>query len=205
MLAEVLQELTAYSIIELVAVGLAVCYLLLAARNNRYCWYAAFVSSALFVVVLWNVQLFMDAALNFYYVVMAVYGWLCWNAKSVKGTQLESGIRQYSLRFNSVAVLLIVILSVVSGYLLSRYTEAAFPYLDSLTTWGALFATWLLARRAIENWLYWIVLNSISVYLYWHKDLHFTMVLFVFYVVMSIYAYLYWRQSARLSYANVAV
>ena len=205
MIEKISAELTAYSIIELAAVGLAVCYLLLAARNIRYCWYAAFVSSALFVAVLWNVQLFMDAALNFYYVVMAVYGWFCWSGKNVTGTQVDSEIKQYSLRFNSIAVLLIVILSVTSGYLLSRFTEAAFPYLDSLTTWGALFATWLLAKRVIENWLYWIVLNSISVYLYWHKDLHFTMVLFVFYVIMSMYAYLYWRQSARLNYANVAV
>lgn len=193
MFEAVLTELTAYSSIELAAVGLAVCYLILAARNNRYCWYAAFVSSALFVAVLWNAKLLMDAALNIYYVVMAVYGWFCW--KENRANQAEVGslsITQYSIRFHLTAVCIVLLLSFVTGTLLTRFSEAAFPYLDSLTTWGALLATWLLARRVLENWLYWIFLNSISVYLYWYKDLHFTMALFVFYVMMSVYAFLYW-------------
>lgn len=193
---KLLTELTAYSFIELTAVVLALIYIVLAARNIRYCWIAAFVSSAIFVFVLWQAQLLMDAALNVYYVAMAVYGWLQWSKKPTNPSTSNANttITQRNLSFHAVAIVSILVLSLISGTLLARNTAAAFPYLDSLTTWGSLFATWLLAKRVLENWWYWILLDSLGIYLYFQKDLHFTMILFAIYVLMSIYALFHWRR-----------
>lgn len=194
-------ELSAYSLLELAAVALAVAYIVLAARNHRFCWIAAFISSAIFVVVLWNAQLLMDAALNAYYVAMAVYGWISWTGSRSK--QVLS-ISHWALKHHMIACTAVVTLSAISGTLLSHYTDAAFPYLDSFTTWGSFLATWMLARRIIENWLYWIVFDSIAIYLYYQKDLHFTMVLFAIYVIMSIYALFYWQKISRESTTTAA-
>ena len=200
LLDQVLSEISAYSVLELAAVLLAVTYLLLAARNNRFCWIAAFFSSIIFVAVLWQANLFMDTLLNAYYIIMAVYGWLCWSAvKSPEGRASnveETSANQIAnkpAQFHLLSILLIILLSLVSGYLLGRYTEAAYPYLDSLTTWSALFATWLLAQRILENWLYWLAIDTLSIYLYYQKGLHFTVILFVIYVIVAAYAYLHWR------------
>ena len=201
MLDKILGELGGYTAIELVAVTSAIIYLLLASRNNRWCWPAAFFSSGLFVLVLWNAKLYMDAGLNSYYVAMAVYGWLVWSNHSPaepeehtpRQSAAEIHIRHFGLRFHALAILALLLLAAASGFVLATRTEAAFPYLDSLTTWGSLFATWLLAQRKVENWIYWIVLDAIGVYLYIQKDLHFTAALFVLYVVVSAYALYHWR------------
>ncbi len=202
MLDKILGELGGYTTIELVAVTLAIIYLLLASRNNRWCWPAAFFSSGLFVLVLWNAKLYMDAGLNSYYVAMAVYGWLVWSNHSSaepeehtpRQSAAEIHISHFGLRFHALAIVALLLLTAASGFVLATRTEAAFPYLDSLTTWGSLFATWLLAQRKVENWIYWIVLDAIGVYLYIQKDLHFTAALFVLYVVVSAYALYHWRR-----------
>lgn len=193
----ILNELTAYSAIELAAVLLAIAYLLLAARNSRWCWVAAFISSGLFVYVLWHAKLYMDAGLNSYYVVMAVYGWIIWSKRSEVSDSAGATISSLPLKVHAFAIACLLALSGTSGFLLAQYTEAAFPYLDSITTWGSLFATWLLAQRKLENWIYWIVLDALGVYLYFQKGLHFTMLLFVLYVIVSVYALTHWHRLSQ--------
>ena len=193
----ILNELTAYSAIELAAVLLAVAYLILAARNSRWCWFAAFISSGLFVYVLWHAKLYMDAGLNSYYVVMAVYGWIIWSKRSDLPDSAGATISSLPLKVHAFAITWLLALSATSGFLLTQYTEAAFPYLDSITTWGSLFATWLLAQRKLENWIYWIVLDALGVYLYFQKGLHFTMLLFVLYVIVSVYALTHWHRLSQ--------
>jgi hypothetical protein len=81
----------------------------------------------------------------------------------------------------------IVVVSFISGYLLSRHTDAAFPYIDSLTTWAAIWATFLVARKVLENWWYWLVIDIASIFIYWSRDLQLTSLLFVLYVIMIPY------------------
>ena len=204
-------EVGAYSIPEIVAVLASLVYIVLAARNNRYCWPAAFVGSAIFVVVLWQYQLLMDSALNVYYALMAIYGWVMWRqqANANNSTQFSTSnntignesnstlpIQSWPLAAHAIALSIVVALSLLSGYWLANNTHAAFPYLDSFTTWASLLATWMIARRVLENWLYWIVIDVLSIYLYVNKGLYFTTALFVVYVVMAVYGYWYWRRES---------
>ena len=86
-----------------------------------------------------------------------------------------------------------LILSVISGYYLAKFTDAAFPYLDSFTTWASLLATWMVVKKVLETWLYWFFIDFVSMLLYFNKGLLFTALLFALYMVIVIYAYFNWR------------
>jgi nicotinamide mononucleotide transporter len=79
--------------------------------------------------------------------------------------------------------------------LLTHFTEAAMPYLDSFTTWGAIVTTWMVARKILENWIYWFVIDSVSVYLYISRELYLTSGLFLLYLVLIVIGYRAWRRS----------
>lgn len=198
-------ELLSYSLLELIAVAASVIYIVFAANNNRWCWPAAFVGSAIFAAVFWRYNLLMDSALNIYYTVMAIYGWVVWNRH--RNNETEAPIIDRSVRFHVTAITGVILLSICSGYWLSQNTSASFPYLDSFTTWGSLLATWMLTQRMIENWLYWIAFDSVSIYLYLNKSLMFTVALFSLYIIMSLFGCYKWhklKNAQRLAHANAA-
>ena len=95
------------------------------------------------------------------------------------------------------AVAVIVALSFVSGNLLERFTDAEFPYIDSLTTWSAIWATFLVARKVLENWWYWLAIDIASIFIYWSRDLELTALLFVVYVIMIPFGLISWTRSYR--------
>jgi nicotinamide mononucleotide transporter len=88
-------------------------------------------------------------------------------------------------------------ISIANGYVLTRFTDAAYPYIDSLTTWSAIWATFLVARKVLENWWYWLVIDIASIAIYWARDLHLTSLLFVVYVLMIPFGIRAWRRSWR--------
>jgi nicotinamide mononucleotide transporter len=100
-------------------------------------------------------------------------------------------------RAHGVAIGAILLASLASGYLLDTRTDAAFPYIDSLTTWSAIWATFLVARKVLENWWYWLVIDAASVFIYWSRDLELTALLFVVYVIMIPFGLISWTRSYR--------
>lgn len=178
--------------LEAVAVVCAIAYLLLAARESLWCWYFAGVSSALYVFIFWDVRLLMEAALSVYYVVMAVLGWQQW--RSGVGQQARPIVR---LRWQQHVLLLgaMLLMAASSGWLLREYTSAAWPFVDSFTTWASVITTVLVVRKVLENWLYWLLIDSISLYLYIDRGLHLTALLFAGYLVIVVFGYLQWRRT----------
>jgi nicotinamide mononucleotide transporter len=140
------------SLWELVAVILALAYLILAMKEKNSCWYAAFISTAIYLFLFWDVSLLMESALQVFYLVMAVF-----------------------------------------GYGLAQKTHAALPYLDSFTTWGAVITTYMVTRKVLENWIYWIVIDGASVYLYIDRGLYLTALLFMLYVVLVVIGFYQWN------------
>ena len=190
MAATLLQAAQAMSAWEAIAVALGITYLLLAVRENLWCWYAAFVSTSIFLVLFWNVNLLMESALQVYYLVMAVYGWWQWQHGS--GDQTELAISRWGTRQHLVALAAVLIASAASGILLQQFTTAAMPFLDSFTTWGSILTTWMVARKILENWLYWLVIDSVSIYLYLDRELYLTALLFALYLVIVLFGYRKW-------------
>jgi nicotinamide mononucleotide transporter len=179
--------------LETLAVALGLSYLLLAMRENSLCWYCAFFSTAIYVYIFGDVSLYMESALNVYYMGMAVYGWLQWQ----KGGANHSGVEivRWTAKHHIICILVILIASVISGYLLSVNTDARLPYLDSFTTWASVLTTVMVARKVLENWLYWIVINSVSIYLYIDRDLDQTAAMFTLYLVLSVLGYVAWKKN----------
>lgn len=191
---------------EVVAVLLALGYLLLAVKERIECWYLAFASTAVYIFLFWDVNLLMESALQIYYLAMAVYGWWQWRRQGDLQQQLT--IHTWSLRQHLLALLGIGLLTCLSGYWLSVHTSAALPYLDSFTTWGAVVTTYMVTRKVLENWLYWIIVDGVSIFVYIDRGLYLTAVLFVLYVVIVVIGFMQWlplyrQQQSRLQAAYV--
>ncbi len=181
---------------EALVVILAVAYLVLAIRQNIWCWACAAGSTALSVYVFFGAMLYMESALNGFYFAMAVYGWYCWYTGGGGGDELPVSV--WPARVHAAALSGIVVLSLGSGYLLANHTDAAYPYVDSLTTWSAVWATFLVARKVLENWWYWLVIDLVSIFIYWSRDLPLIAALFVLYVILVPIGLVSWTRSFRL-------
>jgi nicotinamide mononucleotide transporter len=179
---------------EVAAVILAIVYLLLAIREHPGCWPAAILSSLIYLVLLGKQQLYMESALQLFYVAMAVYGWWAWRPVA-EGDALV--VHTWPWRWHAGVLLLIGLLSLVSGWLLEMNTAAALPYIDSIITWGALLATWMVARKVLENWLYWFVIDSLSLAVFLNRGLYLTAALFALYLVLIVIGYRTWRRSLQ--------
>ena len=182
------------SVLEVVGVVLAVLYLVLAIRQNIWCWFCAAVSTAVFIYLFFEVALYMEAVLNVFYFAMAIYGWLQWRAG---GDQQELPVTVWPLKTHALAIAAIILGSATSGYLLATRTDAAFPYVDSLTSWAAVWATFLVARKVLENWWYWLAIDATMVYVFWVKNLELTAVLYIFYLALIPLGLYAWTQSYR--------
>lgn len=180
--------------LELIAMLLSLAYVILAAKGSLWCWPAAFISTALYTVIFYDVLLLMDSALNAYYLLMAVYGYWQWsnNSEETKNTHTELAIISLGLSYHVKVCFALAILAIGLGYIMANFTPAAFPYLDTFTTVYAVFATYLVTQKVLENWLYWIVIDFVSIYLYIEKGLVPTTVLFIIFVFIAGYGYAKW-------------
>lgn len=181
---------------ETAAVLLAIAYLLLAIRENRWCWPAGVASALLYLGVFYGAGLYMEAWLQLFYAGMGVYGWWAWRPGEAGAAPLA--IHRWPLRRHAVALSLIGIVSLASGSLLARYTEAQSPYLDSLVTWSAVLTTWMVARKLLENWLYWFVIDAVTLGLALERGLYPTAALFALYLVLVVIGWRRWQ----LAYAR---
>ena len=179
-------------IIEIIAVVSAILYLLLAAKEDVKCWYAVIISSSLYFYIMYDAGLIMEAYLQIFYIVMALYGWFKWT----KSIQINSNnrIRTLSNIKHFITITSVVILAVITGFILKKYTNAALPFLDAFTSWGAIITTYMVAQKILENWIYWFVIDSISVYIFLSRELYLTSLLFFIYLIIICFGYASWRK-----------
>ncbi|MCL1075065.1 nicotinamide riboside transporter PnuC [Shewanella dokdonensis] len=195
LISQVVTEAQSMDLWEALAVILALAYLLLAMKASVWCWGAALASTAIYTVLFWKVSLLMESVLNLYYMAMAFYGYWLWR----RGGEQQQGIAVSTWPWQR-HLLLIVITTILSwpvGWFMANHTHASFPYLDSVTTCFAVMTTWLVAQKVLENWLYWVVIDLVSIYLYVSKGLMLTSLLFVLYVALAVGGYFLWRADWR--------
>jgi nicotinamide mononucleotide transporter len=190
----ILAGLAATSPAELISVVLGFAYSVLAVKRMRWAWAAGGLGSAILVVLAWNAKLPMQAALQGYYVVMGVYGFWRWSKDEGEATRAVSTL---PLGMHVLACAIILLVSFASSRLLAGQTQAAWPFLDSFTTWGSLFATFLAAQVKLENWLYFIVFDAISMFLFGVQGLMFVALLFAAYLVVAAVGLVSWFKTWR--------
>ena len=180
---------------EIVAAALAITYLILAMQQNILCWAAWIISSIMYLFVMFSAGLYMESGLQIFYIVMGIYGWIQWNNRSSNNSLTVS---TWPI-INHIYILLILIFLVTfSGLILSNLTEAVSPYIDAFTTWGAIIATYMVAKKILENWYYWFVVDFVSVFLFLSRELYTTALLFSIYIILVIFGFITWRKSMRL-------
>ena len=192
---DLLAQLLEWSPLEAAAVIAAILYLLLAIRENIWCWLFAGISTAIYVYLFIIARLYMESALNVFYFAMAIYGWSVWYRGRTEEHELQ--VSKWAVPIHAYAIAVIIVASLVSGYLLDTRTDAAYPYVESLTTWSAIWATFLVARKVLENWWYWLAIDAASIFIYWSRDLQLTSLLFVVYVIMIPLGLISWTRSWR--------
>ena len=195
LLVTIAEQLLQNSLLEFLAVVFAIAYLILAVRENSLCWYAAGISTLIFLFIFWDVKLYMESGLQIYYLAMAFYGWYQWRDAQTETASLQ--VSKWSARQHVVALALIATLTYVSGSLLNSGTDANLPFLDSFTTWASVVTTFMVARKILENWIYWLVIDSVSIYLYLDRELYFTSLLFAIYIVIIFFGWFAWNRSYR--------
>ncbi len=181
-----------WSIIETLAVLFSVIYVVLAAKQNIWCWAAAAISVILYIFICYTAQLFPETGLQVFYLIMAFYGYYNWNKND---GYLE--ITQWSAGKHLLLILLGVIFTFLMGFYFATYTDTQMPIVDSFTTVFSLFATYMVTKKVLENWLYWIVIDAVSIYLYFSRDLHLTSLLFMAYTIIAIFGYFTWLKQTK--------
>jgi len=180
--------------LEICAVALALGYVILAIRQHIACWLLGGLSSALYILIFWQAQLYMESGLQLLYIALSVYGFMQWRRAS---EQPQLPITRWPLSLHLGLAVPVLGAALLSGWWLSNHTDAAFPYLHSLTTWASVLTTFMVARKVLENWLYWIGIDAVCVVLYWQRDLHLTAALFVLYLILAIIGFRQWRRDWR--------
>ena len=191
LVSQLQQQLHQQSGLELVAVLLALAYVWLAARQNSWCWPCALLSTAIYTYLFWEVALPFHVVLNTYYILMAVYGWLQWQGPASQAKQVKS----WSGTHHLLSIVLLILVSMVLSMSVGSVFDAQYLYLDASITVFSVFTTVLVAHKVRENWLYWIVIDAVSAYLFFAKGLLLTSLLFVLYTLFAAYAYVQWGKT----------
>jgi nicotinamide mononucleotide transporter len=193
------------SYIEAIGTVLYLASVWLVARRNVLTWPVGIVSVLLYMALFYQVALYADALEQGYYLVASVYGWIYWSrsaAETVTTTGARYGTRRSMAAWAGATFMASILLASFVGrlHLLapSFFPEpASYPFLDSLTTAMSLTAMWLLARKRIESWIYWIVVDVIAVGLYYVKNVRFIALLYVALLMLAIRGLVAWHRASR--------
>lgn len=176
-------------------------YLFLEIRQHRAMWIVGFLTSLVYVFVFFFSKIYADMGLNIYYVVISVYGFWLWTqgkegkeAAAATATRDEIVYRNLTPRLLGVVMLAIAALFALLYNLLHRFTDSPIPVGDAFTTAVGIVATWMLARRFIEHWMFWIVVNCVSVWLYCGRGLYPTMFLYFCYAILAAIGLYTWKK-----------
>lgn len=172
--------------LEILAVLNSLAYTLLYTYDSIWCWPFSILASIIFLVLCIDRRIYAESLLHFFYIFTSIYGYRNW------GEGLSSAPAELDLSTHGLIILSAAALTLVSAWLLRRYSDAAQPLIDSFTTVFSIFGTLLMIQLYPSNWLYWIVIDAVSVYLYFSRGLYYTAVLFIIYTALAVNGYLQW-------------
>ncbi|QFY89360.1 nicotinamide mononucleotide transporter [Magnetovirga frankeli] len=186
--------------IEAIAVVFGLVCVWLCIRQNIWCWPTGLVQVVLYLFIFYEVKLYSDMLLHGIYVLMQLYGWYWWlHGGRQAGTPVSRlPIRRLSASARIGWPLLVISASLVWGWLMASQTDAALPYADAFTTVASLVAQWLLARKLLETWLFWILVDLAAIGIYWFKALYLTSGLYACFLILALLGLLAWRRDYRV-------
>lgn len=185
--------------IEVLGAAVSLVYLYFSYKQIIWLWPLGILSSVLYCIVFFHSALYADMSLQIYYFFISFYGWYFWLSgrqnKTNGNTQLE--VNRLSLKMWVVLIFIWALLTLVIGLVLSRFTNSSLPWWDAFTTAGGIVGTWMLARKILENWLFWIIIDLVSMSMYIYKNLYPTVVLFFIYSIIAVAGYYRWKKDLK--------
>lgn len=190
-------------LLEYSGVVTGILYLLLEIRQHRAMWIIGFLTSLFYIFIFFNAKIYADMGLNIYYVCISIYGFWQWGKsrkKQKEATQLDNNGKDMILYCHITPLLFIKICCSITSiflflyFLLQHFTDSPIPTGDAFTTAIGIVATWMLAKRIIEHWFFWIIVNAVSIYLYYLRGLYPTMFLYICYGVLAIVGLYTWKK-----------
>ncbi len=183
---------------ELIAAFFGFLYVFLAAKENKFCWFAGIVNVIFYLIIFYEQKIYANMTLQFIYLIISIYGLYNWNRKN-NGVEIKiTRIEKTYLYF----ILVLFIICVGIFYLSLEKTDSDYLLLDATTAAAGIFATWMQARKFLENWLIWIPTDIILTILFFYEKLYVTSVLFFIYTIIAVFAYLKWKKSFNSQIIN---
>lgn len=180
--------------LELIGVFFGLASVWFAKKDNIFVFPTGLISTFIYAYLLWKWELLGDSMINGYYFIMSIYGWYHWTRK--KGDVEEFPVSRITKKEKQIAIV-IFILTLVFVYLVYQYFDKFinwFNYVDTFLTAVFFVGMWLMAKRKIENWIFWIVGDFISIPLYFFKGYTFTSLQYLIFTVLAVYGYLEWKE-----------
>ena len=197
-----MNDIIAYAIdlgwLQWLALFFNISYVILAARQSIWCWAFGLVGVSILLYVYIDVRLYSDATLQVFYAAMSVYGWITWSQRGVKASTIKRISTNAHFRFLGIGA----VMTLGMGLFWQSY-GAAMPFIDACTTSFSIIATFMVAKKVLENWIYWIVIDAVSMVIYWIRDIPLIAILFFMYVILACFGYFSWKKQYDLNSVQV--
>lgn len=195
MWALILENLSQITLIEAVAVGSLTAYVILASRQLPLCWPVSMLGVSLYFLISYQAGLYAEMPLQVFYFVISIYGFYHWKYGGADDKKLE--VSKLKIKPGLWLLLLAALGTIMAGLALERWTDSTVAWWDAGTTVCSIIATWMQARKKLENWLVWIGVDLVYVGLFYYKGYILLSGLNVFYIIIAIYGFLAWRNSMK--------
>lgn len=183
-----------HTLLELFAVFMNILSVIYAKRNSVLVYPTGLIGTGIFVYLLFNFSLLGDMIINFYFVIMSIYGWYYWTQK--KEGKVIHNVSRVTVNEYYFSIIIAVI-SLISIYLVYDFFDkwnSWTAYVDSITTAIFFIAMWLMARRKVESWIFWIIGDLITIPLYFSKGLTISSIQYLIFLILAILGYISWKK-----------
>lgn len=178
--------------LEIIAVVLNLIYLILLIKEYIACWFFGVTGSIVSIYLFYSIGLYSESILYIYYVIIGIYGYRLWKKKN--NSEYNFQIQTLSIKKHFLVVISGILFAIITGHFFKSYTDAVNPYLDAFTTIFSFIASFLEARKILSSWLFWIVINTVTILLYYQQSLDYYLLLTIIYIGFSFIGYINWKK-----------
>ena len=165
----------------------------LTVKKNKWCFPIGIINVIISCFLFYESRLYADSLQQLVYIPLLIVGWLNWN----KNVETEFIVERIKKKEAALYFSLFILTGVVLGFILKTYSNASFPWIDSMATSASFLAQYLIAKKKIENWIIWIIVNVVYMFVYLQKDLSLYAILYCVYLFLAIQGYYQWRKQLK--------
>ena len=180
--------------LELIAVFFGLWSVWCAKKDSIWVFPTGLISTLIYAYLLWKWSLLGDSMINVYYFIMSIYGWYHWTRKKGDVDEFPISVMTNIEKVMAIVIFVLTIFFVIIVYLYFNKFTSWYSYLDTFLTAIFFVGMWLMAKRKIENWLFWIVGDLLSIPLYFAKGYTFTSFQYLVFTIIAVYGYLEWKK-----------